>query len=368
MKGSGYREWIAFLVISLFHAGMQSAAADDLDDLIVQRMREQQISGLSLAIVDQGRVVRSQGFGYTDGSRRVEVTASTLFQAGSISKPVTALAALRLAEAGSLSLDADVNSVLRSWKMPENEFTVSQKVTLRRILSHSAGITVHGFPGYAKGTPVPTLAQVLNGVKPANTAPIRVASVPGSRAQYSGGGYVVLQQMMIDATGKPFPEIMRELVLQPAHMADSTFEQPLPAAMESLAATGHYPGGQRVPGRWHLYPEMSAAGLWTTPSDLALFLIVVQQAFTGEANPVISRRMAEEMLTPQKGVCGLGFFLRGEGSHLRFAHDGRDDGFDASMVACAAGGQGAVVMINANDDTGVCADIVAAIARIYHWP
>ena len=173
--------------------------------------------------------------------------------------------------------------------MPENEFTKDKKVTLRGILSHSAGLTVHGFPGYAVAGPVPTLVEVLDGAKPANTGAIRVNVVPGSLWRYSGGGFTVMQQMIIDATGKPFPEFMRETVLAPLGMTSSTYEQPLPADRQSHAATGHYPDGRPVAGKWHVYPEMAAAGLWTTAPDLARFAIGVQRALASTSNAVLSQ-------------------------------------------------------------------------------
>ena len=186
--------------------------------------------------------------------------------------------ALRLVEQGKLALDEDVNSRLVTWKVPENEFTKNKKVTLRGLLSHTAGLTVHGFPGYATDEPGPTLVQVLDGAKPANTRPIRVDILPGSKWRYSGGGYTVMQQLVVDVTGKPFPQFMHEAVLGPLDMKESTFEQPLPADKAKLTATGHHGKQKPVKGKWHIYPEMAAAGLWTTPSDLARFAIGVQEA------------------------------------------------------------------------------------------
>ncbi|HWB59392.1 MAG TPA: serine hydrolase domain-containing protein, partial [Chthoniobacteraceae bacterium] len=209
-----------------------------MDDLIASLLGKREFSGLSLAIIDGGKIVKARGYGFTDKGGSKPVTPDTLFQAGSVSKSLAALGALHLVEAGKLSLDADVNTELRSWKLPDNEFTRDKKVTLRLILSHSAGITVHGFAGYAAGAPVPTLLEVLDGARPANSAPIRVDTVPGTAWRYSGGGYTVMQQMMIDASGKPFAEYMRDTVLAPLGMTASTFEQPLPEKMAALAATG----------------------------------------------------------------------------------------------------------------------------------
>jgi CubicO group peptidase (beta-lactamase class C family) len=352
-------------------AGFLNAHADEVDDFIQARMLERHLTGLSLAIVQDGKIIKARGYGFADDRGQKPVTPATLFQAGSISKPLAALAALRLVQTGQLSLDADVNTRLRAWKVPENEFTKDQKVTLRGILSHSAGLTVHGYPGYALDAPVPALVEVLNGVQSANTSAIRVDVVPGSKWRYSGGGYTVLQQMIIDATGKPFPEFMAATVLTPLGMTNSTYDQPLPPKMAAVAAAGYLASGQAVKGGWHVYPEMAAAGLWTTASDLARFAIGIQRALAGDANPVLSQAMTRQMLAIQNPTLsdtdGLGLFVRGSGDALRFWHDGRNEGFDALMMAFPNTGKGAVIMINANDNRGTMADIIKAIAKQYAW-
>ncbi len=342
-------------------------SGSSVDDVISVEMKDHGIPGLSLAIIDHGRITETRGYGFTDKSWATVVTTNTLFQAGSISKPVAALAALRLVEEGRLSLDGDVNQVLKRWRVPENNFTKDQKVTLRRILSHSAGLTVHGFPGYDARSRLPSLQQVLDGSKPANTAAIRVDIVPGSTSRYSGGGYTVMQQMMLDVTGKTFPDLMRENVLTPLQMDASTYEQPLPADRAACAAAGYDAKGREIKRRWHIYPEMAAAGLWTTPSDLARFAISIQEAFAGNSNPVISRTMTRQMLTVQKGSYGLGLGLEGSGDTLRFLHGGRNAGFDALLLACAESGAGVVIMINANDNSGAVKRIADAVSKEYHW-
>lgn len=352
----------------LLAATTLTACASTVDDVVAAEMKAHHILGVSLAIIDNGDISTAKGYGFTDQSGTTPVTTSTLFLAGSVSKPVAALGALRLVEDGRLSLDEDVNRRLKEWKMPENEFTKHEKVTLRRILSHSAGLRVHGFPGYAVGKPVPTLMQVLDGATPANTAAIRVDTVPGSTSRYSGGGYTVMQQIMIDVTGQPFPEFMQEAVLTPLRMAASSYDQPLPKERVTAAATGYYANGKQVEGKWHIYPEMAAAGLWTTASDLARFAIGIQQALAGKSNPVISQSMTRQMLTAQKGDSGLGFGLRGSGKTLRFVHGGRDEGFDSFLMAYAESEQGVVIMINANDDSGAVNRILRAVSREYHWP
>jgi len=346
-----------------------SVHADSVDDVISAQMKERNITGLSLAIIDGGKIVKEQGYGFVDKSRKRPVTSSTLFQAGSVSKPVAALGALHLVEKGLLSLDEDVNAKLRTWTVPQNKFTDAHKVTLRLLLSHTAGMTVHGFPGYTVGKPIPTLTQILNGEKPANTAAIRVDQIPGSQWRYSGGGYQVMQQMLIDVAKKPFPQFMDEAVFKPFGMASSTYSQPLPDGLAVRAAKG-YGGifGQKVNGTWHVCPEMAAAGLWTTAGDLARFAIGIQNALSGQSNPVISQSLTQQMLTIQRNNVGLGFFLDSSGRTLRFGHDGVHAGFDASLKAYANLGKGAAIMINKNDNFEATTQIFRVIGEHYQWP
>ena len=201
-----------------------------------ERMAALHVPGVSMAVIHHGVIEWAQGFGVMKVGGPA-VTAETLFQAGSISKPVAALAALKLVQEGKLSLDADVNTELKSWKLPYGPEAKGKAVTLRELLTHTGGTTVHGFPGYAAGEPVPTLVQVLNGVKPANTPAIRVETEPGTKWNYSGGGFTIMQQMMIDVTREPFPKLLHDTVLAPIGMTHSTYQQPLPEEWKTMAAT-----------------------------------------------------------------------------------------------------------------------------------
>lgn len=356
---------LALVLTLLFASG---ARADALDDIIKAEMKMRQIPGLSLVIIENGKIVRAQGYGVTEKGGKTPVSPHTLFQAGSVSKPVAALGALHLVEQGKLGLDEDVNPRLLTWKLPDSALLAEQKVTLRRLLSHNAGLTVHGFPGYARTAPLPSVVQVLNGEQPANTAPIRVDIVPGSKVRYSGGGYTVMQQMVADVSGQAFPDYMRDAVLTPLGMHESSYVQPPPAERARLNASGHLADRSRVAGRWHVYPEMAAAGLWTNASDLARYAIGVQQSLAGTSNPVISAALTQQMLSPQIENAGLGVFLHGSGSAQRFSHGGRDEGFDTLLTAFSRTGQGAVIMINANDNSRMMDRLTDAIGRAYHWP
>lgn len=344
------------------------APAESPAATLTERLAHYRVPGVSVAVIEGGRIEWAKAYGVADSAKVAPVTPRTLFQAASISKPVTAMAALRLVQEGVLELDEDVNQKLVLWKIPENEFTRERKVTLRRILSHSAGLTVHGFPGYANGSRIPSLVQVLRGEPPANTPPVLVDTEPGSRWRYSGGGFCVLQQLVAEVTGKPFAQFMRDTVLQRLGMRDSTYEQPLPPGLAERAAAGHDKEGHPVDGQWHIYPEMAAAGLWTTPSDLARFAIELQEACAGRSQKVLAQDTAQEMLTLQSGRSGLGIMVEGSGPTAFFMHGGSNKGFRCTLIATVHGGQGAAVMTNSDNGAELAAEIVGSVARVYRWP
>jgi CubicO group peptidase (beta-lactamase class C family) len=334
---------------------------------LAQLMQAYNVPGLTIAVIDDYKIIWTKAYGVIGAGSQTPVTTKTLFQAGSISKPVAATAALALVQAGKLSLDEDVNQKLKTWKVPENEFTKDQKVTLRRLISHTGGLTVHGFPGYDVDAPMPTVVQVLNGEKPANTPPIRVDFVPGSQERYSGGGVTIEQLLMTDVTGKAFPELLRETVLSKIGMSDSSYDQPLPAARAALTATGTYGDGKPVHGRWHIYPEMAAAGLWTTPTDLATFAIEIAQSRNGKSNKVLSQKTVEEMLTPVLPHGGaLGFHVEDQNPGL-FSHNGADEGFQAVLNMNWQTGKGAVIMANSDNGVAVAEWLMRSVAKEYIW-
>jgi CubicO group peptidase (beta-lactamase class C family) len=334
---------------------------------IADRMRFHHVPGMSVAVVDHGRIAWAKGYGVTEAGGTTPVTVDTLFQAASISKPVAAMGALALVDRGVLRLDEDVNFKLKSWKVPETDLTRHEKVTLRRLASHTAGLTVHGFRGYAAGEPIPTVRQILDGEKPANSDPIRVDTAPGGASRYSGGGFVVMQLLMTEVTGKPFPALMRELVLDRLGMANSTYQQPLPPELAGRAAAGHDDKGRMIGGRWFSYPEMAPAGLWTTAADLARFLIDLQQTRAGRSARVISQASATLMLTPHGTDYGLGLGLR-DGPHGRsFNHNGSNVGFKCQMIGGLNAAYGVVVMTNGDHGGPLADEVVRAVADEYGW-
>ncbi len=334
---------------------------------INERMEHYNIPGVSIAFINDGKIKWAKGYGYLSADSTHPVNENTLFQAASISKPVAAIAALHLVEEGMLDLDDDVNMHLKGWTIEENDYTKGEKVTLRRILSHSAGLTVHGFGGYSSTDTIPDILQILNGEKPANSPRIYPDTIPGAIYRYSGGGYTVMQKMLTDITGMTFPDLMNMYVLDPLGMKNSTYEQPLPGELTGNAAAGHKPDGSMVPGKWHSYPEMAAAGLWTTPSDLLRYALEVQNSLKEESKGIISQGMAEEMLTPQKNSHGLGPGLGGESDSLSFGHGGANEGYRSQLFAFARLGQGLVVMTNSDNGGQLIPEILRSFSYVYNW-
>src|SRR5262245_3868542 len=360
---------------------IEKARTDGKRLTVASLMQSYKVPGFSVAIIENFKIAETRVYGVTETGGTTAVTPHTLFQAGSISKAVAAVGALRLVQEDKLGLDEDVNRKLKSWKIPENEFTKEQKVTLRRILSHSGGLTVHFFPGYPVGEPLPTLAQILNGEKPANDARVRVDFVPGTRWRYSGGATMTEQQLMVDVTGKQFPQLMRELVFDPLGMNDSTYEQPLPSSRVAAAASGTFESGKTVAGKWHVYPEMAAAGLWTTPTDLAKLAIEIALSKRGQSIRVLSEAMTREMLKVQmprveeislgdeqhRDRMGLGFFLGDETRPDMFGHIGENQGFQAMLMIFADTGQGAAVMCNSDNGILLGDFFLDQIAKERSW-
>jgi CubicO group peptidase (beta-lactamase class C family) len=336
-----------------------------------ERMAVHQVPGVSIALINDYRLEWAAGFGVREAGAPAEVDTVTLFQACSISKAVTAAAVLVLAQEGRLDLDADIHHALRSWQLPAAGPT-RPTVTVRQLLSHSGGVNLPWSAGYHPNQEIPTLLELLNGERPSNYPAIRVETLPGLRFRYSGGGYCILQQLLIDLTGRPFPELMREIVLEPFGMKHSSFEQPLPPA-EASAATGHRQGGTPVAGKWRVYPEMALGGLWSTPSDLARFALGLQSALAGRSAQPLSGEWVREMLAPRvrvddRSAMGLGLFLEGSGVGARFGHPGDNEGFASFWQSLVESGRGVVIMTNSDAGWRLQEEIVRAVAAEYDWP
>jgi CubicO group peptidase (beta-lactamase class C family) len=334
---------------------------------LAERMAYYRANGVSIAVIKDYQLEWARAYGLADAAQKRPVTVLTLFQAGSISKSLNAVGVLKLAQDQRLNLDADINDYLTSWKFPYDSLAKGKKITLANLLSHTAGLTVHGFPGYEVGAPLPTLPQILNGEKPTNTAAVRSKYAPSLKYEYSGGGTTITQLLVQDVTGQPYDQFMWENVLKPLGMKASSYTQPPASAQVRLLATGYFNDGRAVKGNYHVYPEQAAAGLWTTPTDLAAYVIETQRAWQGKSAKVLSQAMTKRRLTPYiDSLAGLGVFLLHKRGVQYFQHGGVDEGFVSKYIGSLEGGNGVVVMTNTYN-TALVEEIINSVATTYQW-
>jgi CubicO group peptidase (beta-lactamase class C family) len=350
--------------------GRQVPDRQGLDSFTLRELMDRfHVPGLSVAVIRNFKIEWARGWGVADAETGAPVNTDTMFQAASMSKPVAAMASLKAIEEGKFKLDQDINTILKSWKLPQGEFGSAAPVTPRELMSHTSGTgDGFGFPGYAPSSPVPTVPQILDGMPPSNVGKVRLERPPLTAYKYSGGAVMIEQLALTDSLGKPFPSIMREFVLDPVGMTNSTFEQPLPTEREKQAARAHSGSGHRMDAPWHVYPEMAAAGLWTTPTDLAKLLIEVQLALLGKSGRVLTQRTMQEMVTPVGvGPFAVGFTVEKMGEGWYFGHDGSNWGFRSDMLAHRVKGYGVVIMTNSDSGGALMREVRDRIARAYSW-
>jgi CubicO group peptidase (beta-lactamase class C family) len=340
---------------------------------ILDRMKYYNVNGISIAIIEDGSIQWAKAYGVADAGTGEMVTTETLFQAASISKVITALAALSLIKDGKITLDEDVNNKLTSWKVADNKFTIKEKVTLRRLLCHSAGFTDdYGFAGYKTGDVIPSLTDILKAQSPANNSKALVVDyVPGTLTRYSGGGYIIIQQLIEDVTGMPFTKYVEKVIFDKLNLHSTTYNyHPDQTGMYTIAR-GHDENGSIDPKeKYYVYPESAPAGLWSTPGDLARILIEMQHEYNGSSDTILNQQLSDAMLSPQSenDSRGLGVSLKGAERVEGFWHAGQNAGYNALLYATAKSGQGAIVMLNSDSGIGLAEEIVKSIANENHWP
>jgi CubicO group peptidase (beta-lactamase class C family) len=324
------------------------------------------VPGVSIAVIHNGNIDWIKGYGFRKYGSPERIDSTTLFQAASISKPVSAVLALQMVNKGLINLDENVNRKLKSWRIPDNEFTSTDSITLRRLLSHSAGLSMHGVPEFSANSEIPTLIQILDGNWYSSKDSVRPIMKPGVSFKYSGGGYIILQLLLTDMLKRPFSDLINEFVLQPSGMTSSTFEQPLPEELWSKAAVGHNTDGTPLEGLWHTLPEQAAGGLWTTPRDLSNFMIELWKSYQGQSDTLLPQNLAREMLTRQIDDFGLGIALPSAGVH-RFQHSGGNAGYRCFMVLSINNPDGVVIMTNGDSGESLIWKVFELIAYAYGW-
>lgn len=339
---------------------------------ILKRMQARKVNGLSIAVIDKGELAWAKGYGINDASAPTQlVDTTTLFQCASIGKVITAIAALQLVQDQKIGLDDDVNQKLVSWKIPENNFTAQKKITLRMLLSHTAGLMDgYGFEGYYPNTTLPSLVQILNAQSPANNRKkIVVAAIPGSAEHYSGAGYLIIQQLIEDLSGISFADYTDKMIFKPLGMLHTTYANYPDSSLTFTIARGHEDNGKIDPKRKNnVYPEQGAAGPWTTPSDLAKLVIEIQKIKQGKNTNFLSTTLVQLMLKPQFNAMGLGFHLKGASKVLGFWHSGNTAGYTGVLFGLTETGHGAIVLTNSNAGEWLAIEVIRSIAETYNWP
>jgi len=334
---------------------------------LAERMKYYHANGISIVVIKDYKIEWVKDYGWADIQEQRPVTSGTLFQAGSNSKSLNAIGILKLVQDGKLNLHSDINNYLKRWKFPYDSLSKGRKITVANLISHTAGLTVHGFGGYKRGDSIPTIIQILNGEKPANSEAVRSMYEPSLKYEYSGGGTTISQLIIEDITGQPYDEYMRKNVLRPMGMINSSYTQPPLAGRKNLLATGYYNDGKAVNGKYHIYPEQAAAGLWTTSADLAKYVIETQLALAGKSQKVLSKKMTELRLTPYiDSSSAFGLFILNKNGTKYFTHGGVDEGFVSQYVGSIEGGNGVVVMTN-TFNTALYDEIVNSVASVYKW-
>ena len=346
-------------------AGIQGAEKDSAWN-ILSRMNHYKIKGVSIAVIHNYKTAWTKGYGWADENARIPVSPETRFQAASISKSLNAVGVLRLAQENKLNLQEDIDQYLTAWKFPYDTKSNGKKITTIELLSHTAGLNVHGFEGYPIGTTLPTIVQILNGQPPANSVAIRSMTEPGLRSEYSGGGITISQLIVMDITRIPYAQFMEGEVLIPLGMTGSSYEQPT-RIDSNLLATGYRGNGEPVPGKYHVYPEQAAAGLWTNPTDLSKYIIETQLAYEGKSAKVLNQTMTHLRLTPNGDAhAALGVFIDSALGVVYFQHGGANEGFRCQYMGSLQGGDGLVIMVN-SDNGAIIPEIINSISRVYHW-
>lgn len=334
---------------------------------LIDRMAFYKVPGVSISVIDNFTIEWAKGYGITQTGSQDPVTIETIFQASFVSQAVTSAGVLTLVSSGEIGLDVNVNDYLQSWAIPDNQFTQNEKVTLRRLLSRSSGFVPLEYEGIESIKNKPSLVQILNGEKTANP-PLYVSSIPGTELAYSEANFAILEKLIGDVSGQIFADFMDQIVLTPLLMKRSSFLDILPEPILVDAAFGHNREGLPIQGKGHIYPVSAANGLWTTPSDLAKFMVDLMSAAMGHTPSFFDSELARSMLSVQIGNQGLGLFIADGGDNLHFYIRGKNTGFSSYLVGYPVKGQGVVILTNSENGEYLIDEILLAVGEAYNWP
>lgn len=334
---------------------------------ILDRMKHYNVNGISIAVIDNNKIVWAKGYGYADRNENRKVDINTKFEPGSISKSLNAVGVLFLAQQKKLNLYKDINEYLTTWKFPYDTVAHQKKITTAQLLSHTAGVSVYGFPGYNRDSTLPTITDILNGKYPSNTPAVRSLIQPGIESSYSGGGILISQQILTNITGQSYEQYMHNSVFRRLAMNNSFYNQPPASRQQHNLATGYEEDGKEVPGKYFVFPEKAAAGLWTTPTDLCKYIIEMQLAYKGKSSRVLNQKMAKLHLTPYKNeTTAMGTFLQDRNGEKYFFHDAGNIGFRGFYIAGLTNSKGVVLFVN-SDNGDILLELLNSVALVYDW-
>ena len=337
-------------------------------DNILDRMEFLKVRGVSIAVVKDYKIEWAKGYGFADEKEKRLVTSTTLFEPGSISKSLNALGALKLVQENKMELDNDINNYLKSWQFPYDSISKGKKITLANLLSHTAGLSVHGFLGYDRNNKIPSLIEILDGKSPSISPAIRSVTEPNVEFQYSGGGTTISQLMIEDVSKLPYHLFMQENVLSPLGMTNSFYNQPPSSNKLKQLATGYDNDGNEIKGKFHVYPTQAAAGLWTTPTDLSKYMIDIQLSLKGKSNKVLNKHFSELHINRflKNADVTFGSFKQERNGEAYFFHDAANDGFRGLYFGSIEGGNGVVVLVN-SDNGAIIFELLNSVANVYNW-
>lgn len=338
---------------------------------IIERMRHYSVPAVSLAIVHDGKLALAKAYGEVQSGFGEPVTTDTVFSVGSLSKVGAAMVVLRLVADGAVDLDADVAKAIKRWRVPNSPIRVREgmHVTLRGLLSHTAGLSVHGFADFQPSEDIPSVVEILEGAAPAKNAPVQLIYPPGASSAYSGGGTTVVELLVEEITKLEFPDAAEENVFAPLEMARTTYRNPLPASHGNIARAHDEDGKLAAkPRGWHTFAERAASGLWTTPSDYARMVVALMDSYHGTGG-FLPQSIAIDALT-EVGASpyGLGPELDGFGLNRRFMHGGSNESYKAFFEVYIERGEGLIVFTNGANGDAIYAEIRRAAASAFGWP
>lgn len=365
MKFKTFRIFLGIGILAISGNAFSLESDIKMDSALLHLMETYHVPVAGYAIIDHGQIVAAETLSIDP---KIKVTKDSEFQAASISKSIAAYGALRLVSEGKLNLDEAVQNKLSSWKIPKNNYDKNHPITLREILSMTSGFSVSGFGGYAQEAPLPNAEEVLDGKSPANNSPVLVSYQPGSKYFYSGGGYQVLQQMIQDVEKKPFTEVMKKLVLDPLSMNNSHYEFPVSENRRAKMVPAFLGDGTEIKGGWHNYAAPAAAGLWSTPEDLAKFAIDVSNSYVSNKVGLLPKNISYQMLTRQANSSfGLGVVVDGAGKNISFRKGGHNTGYWSEMLMFPVTGKGVVIMTDSENGEALINTLIPFVAREYQW-